>query len=411
MNKSVERKNLLSFLNTALESVQGRVSVSRYLMAHTVDSDSVAVLAIGKAAFSMLEGAVDILGDRIVSGLLITKDGHLGDTKKLPNIECLLSSHPVPDERSLRAGDRLVDWSTTLPVGLPLLVLISGGTSSLVEKLPKGLGLSDIQKLNQWLLSSGLPIDVMNRIRRSVSLIKGGRLRAFIGERPVTQLLVSDVPGDDPAIIGSGLLVNDDKEISTQDRLPEWLVAMQSLAQQSLSHNQQLGQNVQTTIVASNEIACEAVKQKARSCGYSSVIVNSELDGDVRTCANEIIMCLETAESGCYIWGGETTVQLPEQPGRGGRNQQLALLLALQIQDKPYLTILCVGTDGTDGPTEDAGALVDARTILRGQNEGLDANTALARADAGTFLAASGDLVNTGPTGTNVMDLVIALKV
>ena len=389
MNNSIERENLLSILNVALESVQGRVVVRRFLGTYSSKCESVAVLAIGKAAFSMLEGATDILQERIVTGMLITRDGHLGDANKLSNIECLFAGHPVPDERSLYAGDRLVDWLKALPNGLALLVLISGGTSALVEKLPDGLGLADIQKLNYWLLSSGLAIDAMNAIRRSISMIKGGRLLAFVGERPVKQLLISDVPDDAPAIIGSGLFIRDGMQTTAPENLPPWLLAMQKKARQSLKHSVQTGQAITTTIITSNRTACETARQEAISYGYLSQIVSTALYGDVEVCATEIMAYLDTAKKGCYIWGGETTVQLPENPGRGGRNQQLALLLAQKIQHKANITILCVGTDGTDGASEDAGAVVDSRTIERGRHEGLDVSTILERADAGTFLAAS----------------------
>ena len=409
MKKEVERVNLLSIFDFALQSVRGRSAVSRYLTEQKIKSGPIAILAIGKAAFSMLEGAVDILGPGISRSLLITKDGHLGDISAIPNLETQLAAHPVPDERSLHAGNRLVDWLSALPLDLPLLVLISGGASSLVEKLPEGLSLSDIQRLNQWLLSSGLRIEEMNTIRRSISLIKGGRLLGVMGDRKITQLLISDVPGDDPAIIGSGLLVKG-REAPVTIGLPEWLIDMQQLADKSIKHYSQVRQNIQTAIVASNKIACEAARQKASECGYPSKIMATNLDGDVHDCAESISNYLNTAEAGCYIWGGETTVQLPAAPGRGGRNQQLALLLAEKIQGQSDIRILCAGTDGTDGPTEDAGALIDGETVKRGQLEGLDVHHALASADAGSFLAASGDLINTGPTGTNVMDLVMALK-
>lgn len=411
MNKSVEQDNLLFFFNSALESVQGRVAVKKYLHSNRVDSEKIALLAIGKAASSMLEGAVDILGDKIVTGLLITKDGHLSNAKNFKNIEYLLASHPVPDERSLYAGNRLVEWLVALPEDLPLVVLISGGTSSLVEKLPEGLELSDIQRLNQWLLSSGLPIDQMNHIRQSISLIKGGRLATYTADRLVIQLLISDVPGDNPAIIGSGLFVVDEKSSEPDVKLPAWLIEMQLKATNSGVTDLSVTQKLQSTIIANNKTACEDIKRNAKAAGYKSHIVSTSLKGDIATCAENIMEYMDAADIGCYIWGGETTIALPDQPGRGGRNQHLALLLAQKIQDKPNIYILCAGTDGTDGPTEDAGALVDSDSIRRGLDEGLDVNSALENADAGTFLAASGDLVNTGPTGTNVMDLVVVLKV
>ncbi len=409
MHNSIERQNLLSVLEATLKSVNGRQAVSQFVERNDVVSQDVAVLAIGKAAFSMFEGAADILANRIATGLLITRDGYLGNARKLSRTECLLAGHPVPDERSLLAGHRLIEWLTALPVGMPLVALISGGTSAMVEKLPPPLTLSDLQQLNQWLLSSGLNIEAMNHIRQSVSMLKGGRLRMYGGVRPVIQLMISDVPGDDPAIIGSGLFIEDARQTGMTVELPGWLRQIQSQARQALVTGS-CNENIQTAIVASNSIACEAARQQATTYGYQSQVVSRVLQGDVHTCADQIMVLLDRADPGCYIWGGETTIQLPEAAGRGGRNQHLALLLARKMKQTENYYILCIGTDGSDGNTEDAGALIDGGTIERGTSAGFDVDEVLRRADAGSFLDASGDLVNTGPTGTNVMDMIIALK-
>lgn len=411
----VEREYLLNMLDAALASVNGRQVVSKFLSKTSHVGCPQAVLAIGKAAFAMFEGACDVLQQNMATGLLITRDGYLGNPKHLPNTECLLAGHPVPDERSLKAGERLIEWLQSLPKDMPLLVLISGGTSALVEHLPSSMALADLQRMNQWLLSSGLSIGAMNCIRRSVSMIKGGRLLSYVGRRPITQLLISDVPDDNPAVIGSGLFVPDKHFSPDIPELPNWIQDLQQEASRAI--NKQHGQqpDVTTMIVANNQIACEAARQQAIVYGYRATIVTTRLQGDVEDCANEIIAYLEHAEKGCYLWGGETSVQLPERPGRGGRNQQLALILALKIQSRPGYYILCAGTDGTDGNTEDAGAIVDAGTIRRYANEMLNqdstAENILRQADAGSLLEITGDLINTGPTGTNVMDVVIALKV
>jgi hydroxypyruvate reductase len=407
---SVKRTTLLGYLATALAAVQGRNAVREYLSQHQLEGDAIAVLAIGKAAFSMMEGAIEVLDSRIATGMLITKVGHLGNAQAFANIETLFGGHPLPDERSLQAGDRLVSWLSSLPPSIPVLVLISGGTSALVEKLPADVSLADLQKLNQWLLSSGLPIDRINRIRRSVSLIKGGRLLKLLGDRSVTQLLISDVPGDVVSDIGSGLFVRPTSAESIDIKLPDWIVRMQEQAQTITAKPFEAKPNIHSEIIASNRIACAALKRAAEQSGYTATVVSTELKGDVINVSQEIGAFLKNARRGCYIWGGETTVRLPKNPGRGGRNQQLALLLAKELQLQSGLYVLCAGTDGTDGPTEDAGALVDGDTVERGYHEGFDVDKALVNADAGSFLAASGDLINTGPTGTNVMDLVIALK-
>ncbi|MFO7602865.1 MAG: DUF4147 domain-containing protein [Gammaproteobacteria bacterium] len=411
MNQTLEREQLLRFYQQALDSVQGRTAVKQYLQQHPLEPEmagALAVLAIGKAADSMFEGALDVLAPGLDRALLITRAGHLGRRHSQEQVEYVIGAHPLPDERSLHAGDRLLAWLAQLPAAMPLLVLLSGGSSALVEKLPAAVSLADLQMLNQWLLSTGLPIERMNRIRCSVSLLKGGRLLGFIGQRAVTQLLISDVPGDDPAVIGSGLCVPPQDDPPGDEALPDWLRAMQTRA--ALPAMPAQVQLPHTEIVANNQQACERIRQSAVEEGYDSHIVSTTFTGDVNNSADEIMRYLQQAGSGCYIWGGETTVQLPAHPGRGGRNQQLALLLAQRIQTYPALTLLCAGTDGSDGPTEDAGALVDAGTIWRGRYAGMDEVVALNGADAGSFLAASGDLINTGPTGTNVMDLVIALK-
>lgn len=411
MNESVERHNLLAFLNAALESVQGKAIVGQYLQTNKPFDGDIALLAIGKAACAMSDGATESLGDNIITGLVITKDGHCSNYKNTPGIEVIYAAHPVPDERSLSAGEHVIAWLQTLPSALPLLVLISGGTSALVEKLPEGIGLTDLQRLNHWLLASGLPIQKVNAIRSSISTIKGGRLFKSVGDRQVIQLLISDVPNDRPELIGSGPFINSPQRSFSCDSYPGWIRAMQLLAENDNDLYLDIKNNIQTTIIASNQIACEAAKAMALAAGYRCEKVHPGLEGDVHDCANTIMTYLDLADEGCYIWGGETTIELPDNPGRGGRNQHLALILAKKIQNRPEFYILCVGTDGTDGPTSDAGALVDAYTVKRGEDQGLDVSDALKKANAGTFLAASGDLINTGPTGTNVMDLVMALKV
>ena len=381
------RSLLLSLYQAALQAVEGRRCVANALrQGGTVfDQQELALVAVGKAAPSMAEGAVEVLGGRIQAGLVITKAGY-GPTRieGAKHIEILEGAHPVPDERSLAAGQRLVDFLTALPAGMPLLFLTSGGTSSLVEVLPETMDLADLQRLNDSLLAGGLPIAEMNRRRKQVSLIKGGRLATYLNKRPVLQLLISDVPDNDLHVIGSGLLVPDANDPSLD---PAWF------------------RSIQHQIIADNRQACLAV-QAAAAAHYHEAL----LQGDVHQVARDIMARLDTASPGIHIWGGEPTVMLPEQPGRGGRNQQLALLLAMAIQGRPELHVLVAASDGSDGPTEEAGALVDGETVQRGEQEGLNAKLALQQADAGSFLEASGDLISTGPTGTNVMDILIAYK-
>jgi len=341
------------------------------------------VAAVGKAASAMALGAHDALQSAISRVLIITKDGHtVPEARALPGVEIVESAHPVPDRRSLDAGSRLLGWVAALPADAHPLFLVSGGSSSLVEVPAEGVTLEDLARFNAQGLAAGLAIGELNAQRMRLSRIKGGRLAARLRGRPARALFISDVPGDDPQVIGSGLM---GRAASGSDA-------------------------VERTIVASIGHAVEAVRAAAASKGLSVGGPTRRFDDDAGRLAIRFAHELLLSPAQVCVWGGESTFELPPQPGRGGRNQHLALAVARLITGQPDLLLLAAGTDGTDGPTDDAGGLVDGETIARVSLAGLDADRCLARADANTALAASGDLVNTGPTGTNVGDLVIGLR-
>ena len=402
------RKALLEIFHAALARVEGEGVVYRHLKRQPLQGE-LSLVAIGKAAGAMARGAQRALGKQLVDGLVISKHGHLGNysarSHPLIGIE---GSHPVPDGQSLDAGERLLEYLQGLPPERPLLFLISGGASSLVEVLHPGIGLPQLQAVNRWLLGSGLAIDRMNRIRRALSAIKGGGLLRWIGPRPVQALLISDVAGDDPSVIGSGLLVpaHDEQPASTIPGLPDWLRALLSASPPAPVERGQ----VELYLLATLRDAREAAAAEARRLGFKTHLSHAFLSADAENAGRRLALELLDSWPGIYVWGGETTVQLPAEPGRGGRNQHLALSAALEMEGRDDVCLLSAGTDGTDGPGEDAGALVDGGTVGRARREGIDAVDALQRADAGTLLAASGDLLHTGPTGTNVMDLVIGLR-
>ena len=398
------RRRLLDVFHAALQRVDGRAAVRAALT--SVPTRDCAVLAVGKAAEAMLEGARDALGERLGAGLLISKPGHLDPAKwRDTQVECLVSAHPVPDARSLAAGRAVLGFLEALPDREPLLVLISGGASALVEVPRPGVSLEDLVRANAWLLSSGLSIGAVNRVRRGLSAIKAGGLLAYLGDRPVRGLLISDVPGDDPAVIGSGLLVP--ATASDRPELPEWLGSLLAVAAPEIPSRPP----PELQLVATLDDALVAAAARARALGLPVRRHAEFLEGDAAQQGVELgaYLC-DAAAPGVHLWGGETTVTLPATPGRGGRNQHLALALAGRCAGRDDLWCLAAGTDGTDGPTEDAGGLVDGATWRRARDAGVDPAAALARADAGRALEAAGDLVHTGPTGTNVMDLVIALK-
>ena len=375
------RAQLLEIYAAGLAAVQGEQAVYKALV-RAGQREPCYVLAIGKAAQAMFQGAQRYYAEQLLGALVITKHGHSSEElTQLTHVEVLEAAHPLPDETSLQAGQRLIEWLQTLPVQARLLCLISGGTSSLVEVLADDWTLDKLQAKTSAMLANGASIIDINTERKRLSRIKGGRLWDFIDQRPITCLLISDVPGDDPAVIGSGLLFP----------FPEDAV-------------------FHFSIVASNQTCLQAMQQAAEQQQLPVTLMPDLLKGDAVTAAEQCIEFLRQSAPGVYLWGAETTVVLPANPGRGGRNQHLALAAALHIQPDEAIMLLVAGTDGTDGVTEDTGALVDNQTLARGKWENLDPVTCLAQADAGTFLHASADLIYTGPTGTNVMDVIVGLK-
>ena len=330
------------------------------------------ILAVGKAAGAMARAALDRFPD--VPVLVVTKDGH-GDG--LPEgVELIEASHPVPDARSLRGGKALREAVEAMAPDTHLLLLVSGGASSLAEDLVEGKTLEDLAALNNRLLAQGLDIAAMNAQRRRLSRIKGGGLLSHFRGARASVLAISDVPGDDIAVIGSG--------IGAAPAAPGFAYGAR--------------------IVASNAHARAAAEQAARAQGIEVLEQGEALHDDMNALAQHWGPRLRAMGSGVIILGGEPTVVLPDTPGRGGRNQALALALAREIAGITGITIVVGGTDGTDGPTEAAGGLVTGATWGPGAQEALD------RADSGSYLDAQDALLVTGPTGTNVMDLVIALR-
>lgn len=330
------------------------------------------ILAVGKAAAEMARAALDLFPD--VPALVVTKDGH-GDGLP-PGVELIESAHPVPDARSLAGGRALREAVEAMPPGSHLLLLVSGGASALAEDLVDGQTLADLATLNRALLASGKDITAMNVERRKISRVKGGGLLSAFGGASVRVLAISDVPGDDINVIGSG--------IGAAPNDPEF--------------------DYRIYIVASNAIARNAAAKAARALGQT-VLENAEaLHDDLYRLAAHWGPRIRAMDRGVIILGGEPTVVLPENPGRGGRNQALALALAHEISGSEGISVLVAGTDGSDGPTDAAGGIVDGTTWGRGGAEALE------RADSGSYLESKAALLTTGPTGTNVMDLLVAIR-
>jgi glycerate 2-kinase len=374
------RRILLELFDAALRAVDGRHCVEHAL--RDFGNGPVAVFAIGKAASAMALGAYAALGDRIGQMLVITKDGHVDPRlARLPGAKVVEGAHPVPDERSLAAGAELERRVLDLSDGVRPLFLVSGGSSSLVERLVDGVTLEQLRALNSHGLRAGWDIGRLNAERTKLSCLKGGGVARLLRDRPAVALFISDVPGDDPDVIGSGLL----------GAAPG-------------------GDRIERIVVANIESAMRRAVEVAHSHGLQIEIRARRIDGDAAQAARDFVEALRGTPSDGIVWGGETTVELPGYHGRGGRNTHVALNAAKLLRAGETLTILAAGTDGTDGATTDAGAVIDAGTLERAELGGCDVERALREFDSGVALEAAGDLLHTGPTGTNVGDLLIGLK-
>ena len=329
----------------------------------------------------MTRGALDELQSHVACALVITKDGHVdtalrGDSR----LKILEAAHPVPDERSLAAGAALIEFLRVLPPDVFPIFLVSGGSSSLVESLRPGVSLADLRALNERGLAAGWDIVRLNRERSALSMLKGGGVARLLGRKALA-LFVSDVPDDDPRVIGSGLL--------GPDTGPDL---------------------IERDVVAHLHFAMRTAVDAGAARGLNLELRERRIAGDAAGVAAEFVEALRETDADGLVWGGESTVQLPERHGRGGRNTHLALAAARLLRNGEHLTILAAGTDGTDGPTSDAGAVVDAGTVRRAELAGCDLERAFREFDSGLALEMSEDLVHTGPTGTNVGDLLIGLR-
>ncbi|MCK5903103.1 MAG: DUF4147 domain-containing protein [Cocleimonas sp.] len=396
------RNILLGLYPAALEAVNGHQAVYRQLDQRHYQKQG-HLIAIGKAAEAMALGAVHYLGDALVTGLVISKHGHF--SSKLsddPRFICLEADHPLPQTASLTAGNQLIKYLQQLPKQSACLILISGGASSLVEVLHDGWRLIELQEVTQYLLANAYPIERINAVRCQLSKIKAGGLWHYLEDQQVTCLMVSDVADNDPCIIGSGLLFPSNKPLPTT--FPwHWKHRFKAVNSPSVPH-------FDWYIVATLEKAKQAVARLAMERGYGVTLESKFIRGDAEASAIQCAEQLKQSTTDIIIWGGETTVNLPDDPPLGGRNQHFALAAAIALQGTNY-ALLSLGTDGSDGTSADvAGALVDGKTLQRGRESGLSAKLHLQRCDAHAFLAATEDLIVTGATGTNVMDLIIGIK-
>jgi len=395
------KPDLLSVFHSAVDAVGGKQVVEKEICQEKY-AHKYHIVAIGKAADAMVQG---LPPEKIFNGLIISKHGHFSEKlKQDARFICVESDHPVPKEASISAGKMLLTYLDSLPKNAPCLFLISGGASALVEVLQEGWSLADLAELTQYLLANSYSIADMNSIRRKISKIKGGGLWNYIGDRPVSCLIISDVSDDNPVDIGSGLLFPDSDGRHLPDLPAEWLARIKPV--EAIKPSRQFDWK----IIASLSDAKQAAAVQAEKLGYTVQVIPEFMDGDAIDVARECIEHIKKHPETLFIWGGETTVNLPENPGVGGRNQQLALAAAIQMEGSQNAYLLAAGTDGSDGLSNATGAIVDSNTVAKAKELGLNASDYLNRADANSFFKITDNLVITGATGTNVMDLIIAIQ-
>lgn len=377
------------------------------------------VAGAGKAAASMARGLEAMFGDRISAGLMIVKHGH---ALPLQRIAVREASHPVPDVTSVDATRALLRMLQDSAPGDLVFFLLTGGASSLLCAPVDGITLADKAHATRLLINGGTDIREMNVVRKHLSAVKGGRLRAQTGARTVCTLAISDVVGDDPQIIGSGPTVTDTstpgdalaviQRHELTGRMPPHVI--DHLQQARTSHCTEDAHRDCYRIVGSNRAALDACAELARGLGCDVTVLTDRMTGDTRDAAARFSATLIEYAARPHrrphvvVAGGETTLHVTGT-GRGGRNQEFALRAALALDGIRNVALLAAGTDGTDGPTDAAGAFADRGTLTRAARTvgGIEAH--LRNNDAYPLLESLGDLFITGPTHTNVMDLVIGI--
>jgi hydroxypyruvate reductase len=430
-NLAAARETVLQLFAAAVAAVDPTHAVKSALALHNgmlqVDETAIAipagvhVIAVGKAAVAMTRGALDVLGDAIVSGELITKDGHV-DAPLPSRVQVSEAGHPVPDQRGVAATTQALEALAKLDDRVVVLALISGGGSALLEAPVAGLTLDDLARTTDVLLRAGAPIHALNTVRSPLSRVKGGGLRVASPRARWVTLVLSDVLGNDTSVIASGPTVAGGRDparaleiiasYGVRGALPASVIAR--LDGGSLEERPRARDDDVVVIVGDNATAVAAAEARALALGARSRIAWSAVEGEAATLGREFVAVAaqEPLPTDVILGGGEATVTV-RGDGRGGRNTEFALAAALELErrDAREWVIASLATDGQDALTGLAGAIADCGTASRARERGLDPEQALADNDSATVFDIAGGAVETGPTGTNVNDIYVALRV
>ena len=438
-----QREDLLSVMEAALRSVDPHEAVRKWMELSgdslRIGSDSfdlkaferIFVVGAGKAGAPMAKAVEEMLGGRISAGWINVRYGYALPSGRIRIHE---AGHPIPDENGVFGTERILRIAEGAGRDDLVIVLISGGGSALLVAPAPGITLSDIRKTNRLLLESGAAIGKMNSVRKHISRVKGGLLAKAAFPATVVSLVLSDVIGNPLDVIASGPTVPDTStfqdamDVLTRydllDKVPESVLqrlerGVKGLEPETPKPGDRIFSNSSVSIIGDNRIAAEAAVKEAAARRYNSMLLTTFLEGEAKEVGKFLAaLAREEISAGgplplpaCLILGGETTVTI-RGDGVGGRNQEVALSAALALDGvRGKVMVASLGTDGTDGPTDAAGGVVDGRTVERGMQAGLSAIESLSRNDSYTFLKAAGGLLITGPTMTNVNDLMFVCVV
>jgi hydroxypyruvate reductase/glycerate 2-kinase len=389
--------------------------------------ENIYVIGAGKASAMMGAEVEKILGPRITEGHIAVKYGY---SCKLNYIDITEAGHPIPDPNGLKATTEILKIAGAANCNDLVICLLSGGGSSLLPDIPEGCSAEDMIKVNDLLVNCGASISEINAVRKHLSIVKGGQLARIVYPATIVNLILSDVPGDHLDVIASGPTVPDPTTylqaltvvatFGLSRTIPRGiLTSLKEGAAGKRPETPKSGDPVfnktYNILVGSNRVALEAAKVKALDLNINAVIIDDQLQGDISTVAEYIVGTSMKFKSDndevkpvCLLFGGETTVKMTGK-GAGGRNQHLALMCALLLQNHPGITVLSAGTDGTDGPTNAAGAVVDSDTVTEALLKNIDPQKYLSEFDSFHFFKKTGNQIITGPTMTNVMDIIVVI--
>lgn len=405
-------------IEKSIAAVLPEAAVKKALTQKVFENDIV-IVAIGKAAWNMAKAAKDTLGEKVNKGIIITKYGH--SKGKVESCEIVEAGHPVPDENSVLGTTKALELVSKLDSDTDILFLISGGGSALFEKPMEGVSLNDIRDITNQLLGCGADIVEINTIRKHLSAVKGGRFAQQCGDKNIYAIVLSDVVGDKLDTIASGPAFQDDSTSKEAfDIIFKYKIQINESVKRTLAlETPKSIENCETVIIGNVKSLCEAAAINASDLGYAPLILTTSIDGEAQEAGSFLAAIAREIKNNpnnsfvinppcAIIVGGETIVHLKGN-GKGGRNQEVALSAAIGIEDLQNVVVFSVGSDGTDGPTDAAGGMVDGETVKRIRQCSILPEKYLEDNNSYNALKASGDLIITGATGTNVNDLLVVL--